>query len=98
MTQELHVLADEDQMTARTKQFEGEKHTGIKTEKKKKRRREQGKKSKKLYPKLKASIVTKLTVSATKCLVSGTEAFDWPTLITLRLCIYFLSFSLSVTT
>ena len=38
MTQEVHVLADEEQMSAeRTMQYD-EKHTGIRTEKKKKKR------------------------------------------------------------
>ena len=46
MTQELHVLSDEDQMTAaRTKQYEEEKHTGIRTERNKKTRK-QGRKRK----------------------------------------------------
>ena len=41
MTQELHVLSDEDQMTAaRTKQYEEEKHTGIRTERNKKTRKQ----------------------------------------------------------
>ena len=65
MTREVHVLADEEQMAAtRMKQYEKEIYTGIKG--RRKRRKEQGSKAKKQEIVLKASIVTKLPVSASK--------------------------------
>ena len=73
MTQEVHVLADEEQMTAgRTKQYEEETHTGIRTEKKKGEARE-----KKQEIVLKASIITKFPVSCYKA-EPGTLSHDLP--------------------